>query len=272
MLFDIILNYFRGIAFLSALLISLASCKLSEERRMVRIGVTAGPHDIIMQEVKKKAHEAGISIEIIEFNDFVLPNAALDQGDLDANCYQHIDFLEDQMKNRGYKFAGLGPTILLPMGIYSKKHKSLDTVPDNALVVIPNDPTNEGRALRLLEHAGLIKLKPGVSHPVPMHIIENPKNLKIKEIDSPQLPLSLKDVELAVINTDWVILAGGDLSLAIYWEKPDRDYANLFVVRAQDKNNPTLKKILSIYQSDSIKEFIARRFKNAVITAWDAKG
>lgn len=280
MIFRQINSYFSRLVAASLLLISLAvilliislvGSKEPNSDTTLKIGVTAGPHAIIMEEIKKHAKKDGIHIEIIEFNDFILPNASLDQGDLDANSYQHGEFLKEQIKSRGYHLVSLGETVTMPLGVYSKKHKAFDKIEEKAVIAIPNDPTNEARALRLLENTGLIKLKADVPYPVLIDIIENPKNLKILAIDAPQLPLSLKDVDLAVINTDWILLAGEDLSLGIFWEDPDRAYANIFVVREADKDKPLLKKVLQIYQSKEIRDFIFERFKGAVIPAWSYK-
>lgn len=235
----------------------------------LKIGVTAGPHVDIMNFVKEKAAEEGLDLTIIEFNDFILPNIALAEGSLDANIYQHAAFLESQKTSRDYKFVSLGKTILLPMGVYSSKHTSLENIPRTGKVAIPNDPTNAGRALLVLDSLGLLKLREGVgSEASVIDIRQNPKHLKIVEVEAPQLPRSLDDVDIAVMNTDWALVAGLDLQSALAQESSDSPYANLIVVRDEDKEKESLQKLKEIYQSDATKNFIQETFKGAVLTSW----
>jgi D-methionine transport system substrate-binding protein len=229
-----------------------------------KLGVTAGPHAMIAEEVAKVAKKDGLPIEVVEFNDFILPNIALNQGDLNANSYQHQPFLDQQIKDRGFALVSVGKTVLMPLGIYSSKIKRVSDLKEGATVGIPNDPTNGGRALLLLEKAGLLKLKkkdvPGI-----LDITENPKKLSIKELDAPQLPRSLEDLDAAVINTDWVILAKLDPKTALMTESPDSPYANVVVVRTADKDKDDVKKLMKAYHSKEVKEFVQQKFAGAVI-------
>ncbi|MBW8310206.1 MAG: MetQ/NlpA family ABC transporter substrate-binding protein [Candidatus Paracaedibacteraceae bacterium] len=229
-----------------------------------KLGVTAGPHAMIAEEVAKVVKKNGLTIEIIEFSDFILPNIALSQGDLDANSYQHQPFLDNQIKDRGFKLTSVAKTVLMPLGLYSKKIKDLNDVKEGAILGIPNDPTNGGRALLLLEKAGLLTLKkkdlPGI-----LDIIENPKKLDIKELDAPQLPRSLDDLDFAVINTDWVILGGLDPKSALLSESTDSPYTNVIAVRIGDQDNTDVKKLVKAYQSAEIKDFIHSKFSGALI-------
>lgn len=238
--------------------------------KTIRVGVTAGPHVEVMEFVKELAAAEGLNLKIIEFNDFVLPNAALAQGDLDVNCYQHQPFLDDQVKSRGYKLVSIGKTLLFPIGLYSRKVEDVRELKDKARIAIPNDPTNGGRALILLEREGLIKLKPGVGVGASiLDIKENPKRFKIMEIEAPQLPRALDDVDAAVINTDWALLAGMTPSIdALALEATDSPYANVIVVQTKDKNNASYKRLVELYQSKATEKFVKKRFNGAVIPAW----
>jgi D-methionine transport system substrate-binding protein len=232
----------------------------------LKVGVTAGPHAMIMEKVRDLAKADGIDIQIVEFNDFVTPNIALNDKAIDLNSYQHQPYLDDQIKTRGYKFKAIGKTVLMPLGIYSKKIKSMKDLKDGSKIAIPNDPTNGGRALKLLEKEGLIKLK-SVDNPSVLDISENVRKFAIIEIDAPQVPWALEDVEVAVINTDWVLLAGLDPQSALAREDKENPYANVIAARV-DENRPEVAKFVSIYQSDAVKAFINEKFKGAVIPAW----
>jgi D-methionine transport system substrate-binding protein len=218
--------------------------------------------------VKEIAAKENFSITVIEFNDFILPNQALDHGELDANSYQHQAFLDEQVKSRGLKIVSVGKTVVMPLGAYSKTIKNSNELTAGALVVIPNDPTNEGRALHLMAQQHLIEIKEGVLNPSLADITHNPKQLKIVGVESPQLPRMLDDAALCLINTCWVLLAKIDPQSAIFKENSHSPYVNVIVVREADKNRPDVQKFLKIYHSEPIKAFITERFKGAVIPAW----
>jgi D-methionine transport system substrate-binding protein len=232
------------------------------------VGVTAGPHAIIMEQVKKEVGKADIQLKIVEFNDFILPNAALNQGDLDLNCYQHQPFLDDQVQSRGYKIKSVAKTIVLPLGAYSHRHLNMSTLSEKAKIAVPNDPTNGGRALLLLQKNGLLELK-SVPNPSVLDIVKNPKKFQIIELEAPQLPRSLADVDLAVINTDWVLLAGLDPKKALFTEDKDSPYANVIAVKIKDEQKPEIKKVISVYQSKIIRDFILKHYSGAILPAWD---
>ncbi|HUX78762.1 MAG TPA: MetQ/NlpA family ABC transporter substrate-binding protein [Alphaproteobacteria bacterium] len=232
----------------------------------LKVGVTAGPHAIIMEKVKELAEADGIDIKIIEFNDFILPNVALNDKELDINSYQHQPFLDEQIKTRGYKIKSAGKTVLMPLGIYSKTLKTLADLKENSKIAIPSDPTNGGRALKLLEKEGLITLNPS-TNPSILDIKDNPKKITILEIDAPQLPRTLDDVDAAVINTDWVLLGGLDPKTALAMEDKNSPYANVFAIR-EDEHRPEIEKLIRIYQSEPVKAFILEKFKGAILPAW----
>src|SRR5690606_11707235 len=236
----------------------------------LKVGVTAGPHAQIFDVVKQEAAKQGIEVEIIEFSDYVQPNAALSAGDLDMNSYQHQPYLDAANADRGYKLVSIAKTVIFPIGIYSKKVKSLDELQEGAQIGIPNDPTNGGRALLLLQEHGLIKLNPGVGlKATPIDVAENPRKLRFVELDAAQLPRSLDDVAASAVNTNFAMEAGLDPNKdAIVRESSESPYANVLVVREQDRDRSDLKKLVGIYQSAAIKAFIDEKYKGAVTAAW----
>lgn len=236
----------------------------------IKVGVTAGPHAEVMDFVKQEAAKQGVNIEVVEFNDYIQPNLALENKEIDMNSYQHQPFLDNMVKDKGLHLVSAGKTILLPMGIYSNKYKAIADVPNGATVAIPNDPTNGGRALLLLQQAGLIKLKDGGNvHSTVADIVGNPKNIVIKELEAAQIARSLGDVDLAAVNTNYAIPAGlNPQKDAIIVESTNSPYANVFAVRSDDVNNEAYKKVIAIYQSDATKKFIEDHFKGSIIPAF----
>ncbi|RYG14673.1 MAG: MetQ/NlpA family ABC transporter substrate-binding protein [Burkholderiales bacterium] len=233
----------------------------------LKIGVTAGPHAQIFEQVRKVAEKDGLKIQIVEFSDYIQPNAALAAGDLDGNSYQHKPFLDQQIKDRGYKISNVGYTVNFPIGIYSKKVKSLKDLKEGARVGIPNDPTNGGRVLLVLQDQGLIKLKPEAGlKATPLDVIDNPRKLKFVEIDAAQLPRSLDDLDAAAINTNYALTAGLTPARdAIAQESAKSPYVNLLAVRDQDKDKPWVAKLVKAYHSDEVRKYVQAEFKGAVV-------
>lgn len=236
----------------------------------LKIGVTAGPHAQIFEVVKKEAAKKGLALNVIEFSDYVQPNAALAAGDLDVNSYQHQPYLDSVNADRGYKLTSIAKTVIFPIGIYSKKVKSLDELKEGARIGIPNDPTNGGRALLLLQTAGLIKVsKDAGLKATPMDITENPKKLRFVELDAAQLPRSLDDTDASAVNTNFAIEAGLDPRKdAIKLESPESPYANVLVVQEKRKDEPVFKTLVESYHSQAVKDFINEKYKGAVVPAW----
>ncbi|ADJ62509.1 MetQ/NlpA family ABC transporter substrate-binding protein [Herbaspirillum seropedicae] len=236
----------------------------------IKMGVTAGPHAEIMEQVKKLLEKDGVQMKVIEFTDYIQPNAALAAGDLDANSYQHQPYLDAQIKDRGYKFVSVGSTITFPMGVYSKKIKSLNDLKQGARVGVPNDPTNGGRALLVLQAKGVIKLKADAGlKATPLDIVENPKKIKIVELDAAQLPRSLDDFDAAVINGNYAESAGlSPTKDAIAVEASTGPYANVIAVRIADKDKPWVAKLVKAYHSPEVKKFVLEKYKGSVITSW----
>ena len=236
----------------------------------IKVGVTPGEHAQIMEKVAEVAKTKGLNIEIVEFSDYVVPNQALADGDIQANSFQHQPYLDNQIADRKFDLVSIGTTITTPMGVYSKKVKSLDELKEGATVAIPNDPTNGGRALLVLASKGLIKFKenPGIKVTV-ADIVENPKKIDFAEIDAAQLPRSLDDVDAAVINTNYAMEAGlHPKTDAIAIEGEKSPYANVIVVRAADKDAPWAKTLVESYHDESIRKFINEQFKGALIASW----
>jgi D-methionine transport system substrate-binding protein len=241
--------------------------------KVIKVGTMSGPDAQIWSVVTKVAAREGLTVKVIEFNDYVQPNAALDAGDLEANGFQHQPFLDSQIRQRGYKIVNVGLTYTSPMGFYSKKYKSLKDLPEGAKVGIQNDPSNGNRALLLLQKYGVIKLKPGVGvngvNATPLDVAENPKKIKLVELDAAQLPRALGDLDAASINTDYAVKAGLQPTKdAIGIEDLKGPYANLIAVRDQDRNKPWVKKLVAAYESDDVRKFIDTQFKGAIVPAF----
>ena len=246
------------------------ACAPAMAEDQIKMGVTAGPHAEIMEQVKKLLEKDGVQMKVIEFTDYIQPNAALAAGDLDANSYQHQPYLDAQIKDRGYKFVSVGSTITFPMGVYSKKIKSLNDLKQGARVGVPNDPTNGGRALLVLQAKGVTKLKADAGlKATPLDIVENPKKIKIIELDAAQLPRSLDDFDAAVINGNYAESAGlSPTKDAIAVEASTGPYANVIAVRIADKDKPWVAKLVKAYHSPEVKKFVLEKYKGSVITSW----
>ncbi len=259
----------RGL-FAAAFAVAAVGAGAQANDKPLKIGVTAGPHAQIMEVVKKIAEKDGLKIQVVEFSDYVQPNAALAAGDLDANSFQHQPYLDNMVKDRGYKIVTIAQTIVFPMGVYSKKVKSLADLKSGARVAVPNDPTNGGRALLLLQANGLIKLKDGAGlKATPLDVIDNPKKIKLIELDAAQLARALDEVDAAAVNTNYAIPAGlVPTRDAIALEAPKSPYANIIAVRAQDKDKPEFKKLLKAYHSAEVKAYVTKEFKDSIVPAW----
>ncbi|KGD99658.1 MULTISPECIES: MetQ/NlpA family ABC transporter substrate-binding protein [Rhizobium/Agrobacterium group] len=236
----------------------------------IKIGVTPGPHAQIMEKVKEVAAGKGLDIDILEFSDYVVPNQALADGELNANSFQHQPYLDNQVADRKFDLVSVAQTVNFPMGVYSKKVKSLDELKDGATVAIPNDPTNGGRALLILADQGLIKVDAAKGLKIgPADVTENPKNIEFAELDAAQLPRSLDDVDASVINTNYALEAGlNPKTDPIAREGEKAPYINVIAVSAKDKDAAWVKTLIEAYHSDSVKDFVNTQFKGAVVAAW----
>lgn len=256
------LTLFTGIGF--------ASHAAAQDKQLV-IGVTSGPHAQITEAAKKVAEKEGLPVKIVEFNDFIQPNAALDHGELDINIYQHKPFLDAQNKARGYHIVPVAKAVLQLMGVYSKQYKALKDLPVGAKVAIPNDPSNGARALLVLQSAGLITLKAGVTTTASVFdIADNPKKIKVVEIDAAQIVHSLNDVDAAAINSNYALQAGlNPAKDTIFLEPKNADFAVILIAaRENNKNDPRIARFIKAYQSDEVKAFIEKTFPGAYFPAW----
>lgn len=252
---------------LASVLALIAGTAMAED---IKVGVSPGEHAEIMEEVAKVAAPKGLNIKVVEFSDYVVPNQALNDGDIDANSFQHKPYLENQMKDRGFDLTVVGTTITTPMGVYSSKIKDLKDLKDGATVGIPNDPTNGGRALLVLQQLGLIKLDPATGlKPTVIDVTENPKNLKFKELDAAQLPRSLNDLDAALINTNYAIASGlNPKTDSIAMESAENPYVNVIVVKKGNEDKPWVKTLVESYHSDDVKKFIEDKYHGTVLTSW----
>jgi D-methionine transport system substrate-binding protein len=260
----------RIVGLMGALALALGSVGAGAQTQ-VKVGISGGDGEVIWAKVKEIAKRDGLDVQLVVFNDYLLPNAALDGGDLDANAFQHKPFLENQVKSRGYKIVSIADTIVEPIGLYSLKVKNTGALREGALIGIPNDPSNGGRGLLLLQQQGLIKLRDGVGIlPSVRDVTSNPRKLAFKELDAAQLPRSLSDLDAAVINTNYALQAklqpGQD---AIATESRIKNpYGNVIAVRTADKDKPVFKKLVAAYQNEEVRQFILQRFGGAILPAF----
>lgn len=235
----------------------------------LKVGVSPVPHAEILGAVKDKLAKEGVNVEIIEFTDYVQPNLALNDKNLDANYFQHKPYLDEFARSRNLKLVSAGAIHLEPMSVFSKKIKDLKDIPDGAHVAIPNDPTNGGRALLVLQSAGLIKLRDGAPiTATPQDITENKKNLQFSELEAPQLPRSLEDADISVININFALEANLNPKDAIFTESSDSPYANIVAVREGDENRPEIKKLIEALTSQESKDFIEKKYNGAIKAAF----
>ena len=235
------------------------------------VGASVTPHAEILNVAKEILAEEGIELKVVEFADYVQPNINVESGDLDANYFQHKPYLDQFNKDNNTHLVSVAAIHYEPFGIYAGKTTSIDQLADGAIISVPNDGTNEARALYLLEAQGLIKLKEGVGFSATvLDIAENPKNLVIKELEAAQLTLSLPDVDLAVINGNYAIQAGlNATSDALAIEDKDSEaaqtYANIICVKEGNENDPAIQALCNALKSDKVKEFIENTYEGAVV-------
>ncbi|MBB3214498.1 D-methionine transport system substrate-binding protein [Herbaspirillum sp. Sphag1AN] len=257
-------------------LLSSVTLTATAADKVLKVGVTSGPHAEVFEVVKTifERNNPGYKIKIIEFNDYIQPDAALDAGELDANSYQHRPFLNAQIKARGYKLFGTGKTFIGPIAIYSKKFHQLADLPIAAKIGIPNDPANESRVLLLLQKHGVIKLRAGIDpltgvNATPIDIVENPRKLRLIEIDAAQLPRTLDDLDASAVNADYAVKAGLNPQRdSLVVEDGASPYACLIAVREKDKDQVWLPRLVQAYQSDEVRKYIQSTFNGAVLAGW----
>lgn len=243
----------------------------SQEMKTVKIGATPVPHVEILEQIKPELEKDGVTLDIVEFSDYVQPNIALNDKELDANFFQHQPYLDNFVaEHKEMKIKSAGGIHIEPMGIYSRKIKNLDELQDGASISIPNDPTNGGRALLLLSKAGLITLKDGVGAEATVQdIVNNPKNITLQEVEAAQVPRTLEDVDAAVINTNFAMQAElVPTKDAMFMEDSTSPYVNIVVVRDGDETRPEIQTLMKHLKSETVKAFINEKYKGAIVAAF----
>lgn len=237
---------------------------------VIKVGATPIPHAELLNFVKPLLESENIKLEIIEFQDYVQPNTALVDGELDANFFQHQPYLDSFNKEQNQNLVSAGSVHVEPLGLYSKTIKDINEIKDGAVIALPNDPSNASRALLLLQSNGILKLKDGGSiTSTEKDIVENPKNLKIVLTEAAQLPRVLEDVDAAVINTNYAISANlNPVKDALIIEGKDSPYANNVVVRSGDQERAEIKKLIEVLNSPAVKKFIEEKYQGAVVPAF----
>lgn len=249
---------------------SSSSAAQTSGTKTLKVGATAVPHAEILEAAKPLLEKEGIKLDIVEFNDYVQPNLALNDKELDANFFQHDPYLQNFMEeHKEVKLVSAGGVHIEPMGIYSKKVKDLKDLKEGATISIPNDPTNGGRALLLLQKAGLLKLKDGVNEKATLQdIAENPKNFKFQEVEAAQVPRTLDDVDAAIINSNFAMQVQLDPTKdSLFIEDSTSPYVNIVAVRQGDENRPEIQALMKVLHSQEIKDFITNKYKGAVVPA-----
>jgi D-methionine transport system substrate-binding protein len=236
----------------------------------LKIGSPAGPLGDVMDFAIQRAQAQGVAAQKIEFTDWITPNEAVAAGDIDANMFQHIPFLNAAIKARGYKLAPIAPTVVLPMALFSHKVKSFDQVKDGASVAIANDPVNGARGLQLFQKSGLITLRPGAGDDATVDdITANPRHLRFIELEAAQLPRALDDVAVAQVSFIYLSMSGGDPSSALVSDGAgDPHYALQFVGREDRRNDPRLLRFVSVYRSAEVKAFVTQHFGKFMTPVW----
>ena len=270
---------FASVCVAAGLAVGLAGCGYktadapkadAEKTAVLSVGVSPVPHADIIRFVEPQLKKEGVSLKIVEFSDYVQPNLALAAKELDANFFQHKPYLDEFAKEHKLDLESLVAVHLEPMGVYSKTVKNVADTPEGAKVAIPNDPTNGGRALKVLESVGLIKVRPEAGIlATKQDIVENPKKLEVIEIEAAQLPRSLDDVALAVINSNFAL--GANLNPkkdAIAVESKDSPYANVVAISKGDGSRPEIQKLKAALTSPDVKKFIDEKFQGAILAAF----
>lgn len=247
----------------------LPSCS-SKPKNGLKVAATSVPHAQILEWIKPDLKAQGIDLIIITIDDYNMPNRALADKEIDANFFQHLPFMQEQIKQFHYPIMSIAEIEIEPMGIYSKKIPSLSDLQENATITIPNDPTNEARALLLLQANGMIELD-HLNHlqATILNIIHNPKHLQFIEVDAAMLPRSLDDVDAAIINTNYALEAKlFPIKDALALEDKNSPYANIIAIRIGDENRPEIQALKTAMTSEKIKEFISQKYKGAVLPAF----
>ena len=237
---------------------------------VITVGASPSPHAEILEAIKPELEAQGYELKVVEYSDYVQPNVALSEGDLDANYFQHLPYLENYNTENGTDLASAGAIHFEPMGLYAGKSSDITNVPDGAKIAVPSDATNEARALLLLQDQGVIKLTDGVGLEATANdIVENPHNVELVEVEAAAVPRSLQDVDFGVINGNYALSAGLDTSATLASEGADSEaaqtYANIIAARSGDENSEKTQALLKALTSDTARKFIEDTYKGSVI-------
>ena len=241
-----------------------------QELEVIKVGASITPHAEILRSVSDELEKQGYKLEVVEYNDYIIPNTALESGELDANYIQHLPYLEDFNKENGTDIVSVADIHYEPFGIYAGKSDSLENLKEGAVIAVPNDTTNEARALLLLQDQGLIKLKENAGLTATVKdIADNPKNFEIQELEAAQVPKALQDVDVAAINTNYALEANLKLSDALASEGADslaaKTYANIIAVKEGNENAEKIKALIDAVKSEQVKKFIEDKYDGAVV-------
>ncbi len=243
----------------------------------VKLGIMGASDETVWDPIVAEFAEKGVKIEYVFFTDYTQPNAALDAGDIDLNSFQHYTYLNNEKDKFGYKIDAIGDTLITALNLYSRKVASVDEIPEGGKIAIPNDAVNGGRALNVLQAAGLLKLTEGAGlKPTVADIAENPRNIEIIEVDASQTASLLPDVDAAIINGGYALDAGlSPINDSIFFDDPSyyttNAYVNVIAARTEDKDNELYQEIVKAYQTDRTKAIYANDFQGLYIAAWETK-
>lgn len=236
----------------------------------IRVGASPSPHAEILAQVKDELSEQGYTLEVVEYNDYIQPNVALSEGDLDANYFQHKPYLDDYNAENGTDLVDAGAIHFEPMGLYAGKSSDLANVPDGAKIAVPSDATNEARALLLLQDQGIIKLRDGAGLSATKNdIVENPHNVEIVELEAANIPHTLQDSDFGIVNGNYALAAGLDTSSALVTESADSEaaktYANLVVCRPDNADSDKVKALVAALRSETVRSYIEQTYSGVVV-------
>ncbi len=256
----------KTVTFLLAALLAFTSCGKKNENAL-KVGATPVPHAELLNLVVDNLKEKGIELEIVEFTDYVTPNLALNDGQIDVNFFQHAPYMEDFARDRNINLETLAGIHIEPLGLYSKKYTDYKDIPDGAVIAIPNDPSNGGRALLLLQAKGLITIDSAAGlKATERDITENPHNFQIKPLEAAQLPRILDDVDGAVINGNYALEAGmNPVESSLFLEGAESPYVNILTIRGGEKDTPAFKALVEALTSDEVKEFMLNKYNGGVV-------
>ncbi|QGY32276.1 MetQ/NlpA family ABC transporter substrate-binding protein [Pantoea cypripedii] len=259
-----------GAALLAMVLLSPLTTVHAADKTSVKVGIMSGEDEDVWREVVKQAASKGLTVKTVVFNDYNQPNEALQNGEVDANAFQHQPFLDNQIKVNHYDIVRVGDTAVWPIGLYSKKVKSVAELKSGAVIGVPNDPANEARGLNLLQREGVLKLKPGAGiFATTADIIDNPRHIQVKELDAGIIGRSVPDLDAAIVNTDWALKSGLTKQDRIAQEGvKNNPYNNFIAVKKENINAPWVKTLVASYQNDAVKTVFDQVYKGTGITAW----